>query len=774
MKYIKYFVLVLLFFTLVGCDNKKTIDYTIDEINEKELREFLDKYQYDIKYPYAFDYLVKQYIDNLENENEFKFTLISEKELTIGSNEVSVEVGFPDGNIERYSFVLNVVDDMESNYGLDRFTFNKETQTLESYNGHTDVVIPPMIDGVEVLKIGENCFKGSEIVAVYVPDTVVEIGDMAFYDCYHFKKFRMGKNIIAVGEFAFSGTELEEIKINNNVINDYGNFVFYNTRFEKLTIDDEVDMDLLLKNWNRLGIDPSAIPNIKHKKNFYYLESNKTVYGLTGYYDANRMSIDSTELGIERINDYLFYGDLRLNTKGAGDYYFGSSVKYIGSYAFYNAQISGLYLPEGLEEIAEYAFMNSAIEYLNIPNSLVKIAADAFLNTDIKKIELDENENRFNDDWEVIGFPSEIKPIIAEYNEPLIKIVGENDEYIKGSIRVGNIIYGVGYTWSKDLDFKSDLKPVILPFLFKYNLETNTYKFNLLDLGYESSYDDIVQLSDGTFIVMGYLGTEVPGNAVPYFIKFNDGLDVLSKGQIHDDNMRIILDVAVNDKNQIGVISENRETKWYDFIIFDENFKELYRYLVPRTYNSWNAQFIKVQGGDFIFYGSAHKTNDRHAFVTRLNTEGVVFEYFFDGGIYAEINHLEILNDKYFLNIYTENNGLNIHYYTYLSFSGVELIELSSFNDFEYSFATYIQKVGDMFYVFSKKDMTQNNTYIVRYDLDMNYIDDIYFSRYIYAFPKLYEYQDEIYILISSNDKYFHGGNNPNGLNILILKLDFN
>lgn len=774
MKYIKYFVLVLLFFTLVGCDNKKPIDYTIDEINEKELREFLDKYRYDIKYPYAFDYLVKQYIDNLENENAFKFTLISEKELTIGSNEVIVEVGFPDGNIERYSFVLNVVDDMESNYGLDRFTFNKETQTLESYNGHNDVVIPPMIDGVEVLKIGENCFKGSQIIAVYVPDTVVEIGDMAFYDCHHFKKLRMGKNIIAVGEFAFSGTELEEIKINDNVINDYGNFVFYNTRFEKLTIDDEVDMDLLLKNWNRLGIDPSAIPNIKHEKNFYYLEFNKTVYGLTGYYDANRMSIDSTELGIERINDYLFYGDLRLNTKGAGDYYFGSSVKYIGSYAFYNAQISGLYLPEGLEEIAEYAFMNSAIEYLNIPNSLVKIAADAFLNTDIKKIELDENENRFNDDWEVIGFPSEIKPIIAEYNEPLIKIVGENDEYIKGSIRVGNIIYGVGYTWSKDLDFKSDLKPVILPFLFKYNLETNTYKLNLLDLGYESSYDDIVQLSDGTFLVMGYLGTEVPGNAVPYFIKFNDGLDVLSKGQIHDDNMRIILDVAVNDKNQIGVISENRETKWYDFIIFDENFKELYRYLVPRTYNSWNAQFIKVQGGDFIFYGSAHKTNDRHAFVTRLNTEGVVFEYFFDGGIYAEINHLEILNDKYFLNIYTENNGLNIHYYTYLSFSGVELIELSSFNDFEYSFATYIQKVGDMFYVFSKKDMTQNNTYIVRYDLDMNYIDDIYFSRYIYAYPKLYEYQDEIYILISSNDKYFHGGNNPNGLNILILKLDFN
>src|SRR5690606_25637813 len=197
-------------------------------------------------------------IEGIDNVDDYLFKIFSEEELVIGENSIELEVLFPDGKTETFSFVMNVVEG-EVEYDIEDFEFNKETKTIESYKGDkSEVVIPPMIDGVEVLKIGAESFKGKSLEYIYIPESVVEIGEMAFYGCNRLRVIRMGLNIEVVGEFAYANSNLEKIKLNEKIAEEYGNFAFYGANISEVIIDKDVNIDLVLKNWNRLGIRASA------------------------------------------------------------------------------------------------------------------------------------------------------------------------------------------------------------------------------------------------------------------------------------------------------------------------------------------------------------------------------------------------------------------------------------------------------------------------------------------------------------------------------------
>lgn len=769
MKYLKIFVLMLLAFSLIGCvDEENTGDNnSIENVNEEELKEFVENYEFNINYPYSVDYLIKMYIEGIDNVDDYRFKILSEEELVVGENNIELEVLFPDGKTEKYSFVLNVVEG-EVEYDIEDFEFNKETKTIESYKGDkSEVVIPPMIDGVEVLKIGAESFKGKSLEYIYIPESVVEIGEMAFYGCNRLRVIRMGLNIEVVGEFAYANSNLEKIKLNEKIAEEYGNFAFYGANISEVIIDKDVNIDLVLKNWNRLGIRANAIPDIKEEKNIYYLESNKTIYGV-GNIDSQTLFDTTKKLELERINDYLFYYDSRLDRKREVDYDFGPSIKTIGKYAYYNSYISYLGLL-GLEKIEEYAFMNSEITSLLIPETLEFIEDKAFLDSFISNVIVDGNETRFNDSWEAIGLPGGYKPLEREMVNPEFMLVGEDEDYLTKTIRIGNIVYAIGYTWSKKLDFENNSPAVLLPFLFKYDLETKQNKLNLLNYDVEATFGSIMQVGDNTFLAIGY--KSIGEDVFPYYIKFNEELEVISEDLIDDSNMRIVVHAAINDKNEIAVVSENRKTGWYDIIIFNEDFEELYRY-TNNDSSKWYASGIKAQGNDFLIFGSMNKLSNREAFIFRLNTERLVFEYFYNGGNYAVIEELEILNDKYLAHIYVEDASSE-HLYVYIDYEGNNIGNVVSFNELDYSYVNELLVVNDKIYIFAKKGLHYSDVVIECYDLEMNYISQIVFARSFYFYPIMHEYEDEIYLFVNSSDKYYHNGENENRLNILILKLDF-
>ena len=79
------------------------------------------------------------------------------------------------------------------------------TATITKYKGsQTAVIVPASIDGYTVKSIGDNAFKGTSIVSVSLPDTLVSIGWFAFSDCSSLKSAIIPKTVAEIGYEAFS------------------------------------------------------------------------------------------------------------------------------------------------------------------------------------------------------------------------------------------------------------------------------------------------------------------------------------------------------------------------------------------------------------------------------------------------------------------------------------------------------------------------------------------------------------------------------------------
>ena len=90
---------------------------------------------------------------------------------------------------------------------------------LTNYKGNEpDVVIPDMIDGMNVVAIGENAFKYSSILrSVTIPSTVRTIGSGAFRECRHLGSVSIGSGVTSIGNAAFLGCALQSVSIPPNV-----------------------------------------------------------------------------------------------------------------------------------------------------------------------------------------------------------------------------------------------------------------------------------------------------------------------------------------------------------------------------------------------------------------------------------------------------------------------------------------------------------------------------------------------------------------------------
>lgn len=100
------------------------------------------------------------------------------------------------------------------------FTYDEEDGkiVLTSYKGTaTDIIIPSQIDGKDVYAIGKACFANGDIVSVVCPDTLVEIREDAFGNCWDMVKIELNNGLNSIGDFAFSSNSLEEIELPDSV-----------------------------------------------------------------------------------------------------------------------------------------------------------------------------------------------------------------------------------------------------------------------------------------------------------------------------------------------------------------------------------------------------------------------------------------------------------------------------------------------------------------------------------------------------------------------------
>lgn len=277
------------------------------------------------------------------------------------------------------------------------------TIEIRSYTGHRRyITIPDMIDGKIVSSIGEEAFKSetrlrevilpkelkrirrsafegcNNLVHIDLPDTVIEIGEKAFYNNVRLSYVGIGGNsqLESIGNFAFSNcAKLQRFELPASVVSVNGSAFYGAINLTAFTVR--------AGNKNFTAKDGVL---------FNYTQSTLVAYpaGLRTEY-----TIPATVL---TIGDYAF-GYMRFAGINLGN------VQTIGNYSFANSELESIVIPDtvtamgvsafeanfylrsvqlgnGLTAISKYAFSNcTALEQITIPANIREIQSGAFANT---------------------------------------------------------------------------------------------------------------------------------------------------------------------------------------------------------------------------------------------------------------------------------------------------------------------------------------------------------------------------------------------------------
>ena len=94
---------------------------------------------------------------------------------------------------------------------------NNEVTITGLKNSPENLYIPEMLNGVKVTAIADDAFKDSRFGKIRIPNTIVTIGDSAFYgvEVTQEKVFRIPSSVKKAGNYAFSylwGIEAFEVE----------------------------------------------------------------------------------------------------------------------------------------------------------------------------------------------------------------------------------------------------------------------------------------------------------------------------------------------------------------------------------------------------------------------------------------------------------------------------------------------------------------------------------------------------------------------------------
>lgn len=97
----------------------------------------------------------------------------------------------------------------EADGQMSEFEINSDGVITGYYGGSPNVLLPATIQGKTVTGIGNNCFKGSKIKSIQIPETVKSIGSAAFQDCLKLENviFTNTKVDVTIGISAFKRCE---------------------------------------------------------------------------------------------------------------------------------------------------------------------------------------------------------------------------------------------------------------------------------------------------------------------------------------------------------------------------------------------------------------------------------------------------------------------------------------------------------------------------------------------------------------------------------------
>lgn len=298
-------------------------------------------------------YQYKNHYENVENQpyslNQ-RYVFIDSKGYIPLNSEIKEYVSNEGYELLYYEEELGGIVGL-SIYGL--------SDSSSSYSGN--VTIPSVIDGIRVRKISDGAFINSSISSITFPDSIITIGQRAFYNCVNLSSIDIPANVEIIRPYTFSGcTSLSAVN-NPKDLKYIGIYAFEYSALSSYTIPKNVKL-----------IYTNSFNKCYDIQKYIVEEGNENYYSMDGVLFYKNNENKQTGIQIELLKYPV--------AKNTSSYSVPNSVDIIGDSAFFNADyLSSIIFNNDLIEVKHSAFENCDIlNNLEIPYTVTTIGAYAF------------------------------------------------------------------------------------------------------------------------------------------------------------------------------------------------------------------------------------------------------------------------------------------------------------------------------------------------------------------------------------------------------------
>jgi hypothetical protein len=117
--------------------------------------------------------------------------------------------------------------DAETDFEAKPIDGGKGVEITKYVGDKFEVRIPPKIQKLPVIRIGNFAFDEKSFISVIIPNSVTSIGDGAFSECTSLTSITIPNNVTSIGQSAFSGcTSLANVTISDSVTS-IGDYAFF-------------------------------------------------------------------------------------------------------------------------------------------------------------------------------------------------------------------------------------------------------------------------------------------------------------------------------------------------------------------------------------------------------------------------------------------------------------------------------------------------------------------------------------------------------------------
>lgn len=284
---------------------------------------------------------------------------------------------------------------LEEAKGNISFVLNEDGQSYSvtgdiNYLVTGEIIVPSTYNGLPVTRVKEKAFSHSHMSSIRLPDTIIEIGEYAFGDCYGLREVSFGNGLTIIGDYAFAYSPgIEKISIPDSTIT-IGKGAFLECSYTKFLS--------FGKNLEHIG--DNAFRGCTGISNALILPEGLTHIGECAF---NSTSI--TMAYIPKSVDYIGYGAFTNNSlfEHIGVDVENETYSSINGVLYDKSQNevlcfpgakSPFYIPETVSYIGDTAYWNCAYigESLVIPDNIIKIGDSAFHgNNNLKTVTLGSN-----------------------------------------------------------------------------------------------------------------------------------------------------------------------------------------------------------------------------------------------------------------------------------------------------------------------------------------------------------------------------------------------